>query len=106
MPGMNEDDKLQVLAQEDNFLYFNKGEFPCLFMIQVKEGFARFEVKDANSLQILLEYSKGKSLQVEWVQAVINDEFHTREYATFPGGKFVAHLLGNDVFQQGEILES
>ncbi len=96
----NEERALARLAEEEKFLYFSKGVFPCIFLIHVKEGFARFEVRDEGALSVLMDYCMHKSLQVEWVQAVLNDEFHTREYEHFPGGKFVAHHLGEDVLDE------
>ncbi|MBI3894132.1 MAG: hypothetical protein HY303_21650 [Candidatus Wallbacteria bacterium] len=94
------DARLARLAAQEKFLYFTKGVYPCLFMVHVKEGFARFEVRDESALQVLLDYCVQKSLQVEWVQAILNDEFHTHEYEEFPGGKYIAHHLGEAVLDE------
>jgi hypothetical protein len=97
---LDNDEAVAKLAEQERFLYFTKGTYPCVFLIHVQEGFARFEVRDENSLRVLMEYCVEKSLQVEWVQAVLNDEFHTREYADYPGGKYIAHYLGDGVLDE------
>jgi hypothetical protein len=78
------------LTIAENFIYFHKGTFPCLFLVEVQEGFARFDVKDEESLQILLEYARGKKLHVSWARAVANDAKNRKAYRNYPGGKYVA----------------
>ncbi|MBI4871185.1 MAG: hypothetical protein HY814_06420 [Candidatus Riflebacteria bacterium] len=95
-----DEDALLSLARGEKFVYFTRGQFPCLFLIQVEEGFIRLEVQEDASLELLLAYCKAKSLRVEWVQAVLNDEFHTREFEGFPGGKYVAHHMGDQLFTE------
>ncbi len=78
------------LTIAENWIYFHKGEFPCLFLVEVQEGFARFDVKDQDSLGILLEYAQKKNLHVSWARAVANDAQNRKAYKNYPGGKFVA----------------
>ena len=96
-------ESLEALARNEKFLYFSRGEFPCLFLVQVQEGFMRLEIKDETAFELLTDYCKQKAMQIEWVQAVLNDEFHTKEYEDFPGGKYIAHLVSSDVFEQAEV---
>ena len=78
------------LTIAENFIYFHKGAFPCLFLMEVQEGFARFDVKDEESLGILLDYARQKSLNVSWARAVANDAKNRKAYRNYPGGKYVA----------------
>lgn len=78
------------LTIADGFIYFHKGEYPCLFLVEVQEGFARFDVKDDDSLGILIEYARQKNLHVSWARAVVDDAQNRKAYKNYPGGKFVA----------------
>ena len=80
----------------DGFIYFAKGEFPCIFLMEVHEGVARFEVKDPDTLDRLLSYCKDKSYGVSWARAVADDPKNRRLYEGFPGGKYVASSRGPD----------
>ena len=78
------------LTIAENFIYFHKGTFPCLFLVEVAEGFARFDIKDEDSLNILLNYCNQKRYSVNWARAVANDERNRKAYRNYPGGKYVA----------------
>ncbi len=80
------------LTIAENFIYFHKGAFPCLFLVEVQEGFARFDVKDQDSLDTLLGYCSQKNLHVSWARAVVNDPKNRKAYRNYPGGKFVASV--------------
>ncbi|MBI4863308.1 MAG: hypothetical protein HY815_24035 [Candidatus Riflebacteria bacterium] len=78
------------LTIADSFIYFHKGAFPCLFLMECTEGFARFEVKNQESLDILMVYCSQKNLHVGWAKAVADDSRNRKVYRNFPGGKYVA----------------
>jgi hypothetical protein len=78
------------LTIAENFIYFHRGAFPCLFVMEVEEGFAQLDVKDQRSLDILLAYCEGKMYTVNWAQAVENEPKNRRAYRNYPGGKYVA----------------
>ena len=78
------------LTIAEGFIYFHKGEFPCLFLVEVQEGFARFDIKDNNSLDIMFDYCKRKSYAVSWARAIVNDPQNRKAYRNYPGGKYVA----------------
>jgi hypothetical protein len=96
-------ESLEALVRNEKFLYFSRGEFPCLFLVQVQEGFMRLEIKDETAFELLMTYCREKSMQIEWVQAILNDEFHTKEYEDFPGGKYIAHQVSCDILEQAGI---
>jgi hypothetical protein len=79
-----------ALTTHQNFIYFHKGEFPCMFLLEVQEGFARFDVKDEDSLTKLMTYAAQKNLHVNWARAVANDAKNRKAYKNYPGGKYVA----------------
>ncbi len=79
-----------ALTIAENFIYFHKGAFPCLFLLEVQEGFARFDVKDEDSLAKLMGYAAQKNLHVSWARAVANDAQNRKAYRNYPGGKYVA----------------
>lgn len=81
-----------ALTIAENWIYFHKGTFPCLFLVEVQEGYARFDIKDVESLGILLDYARQKNLHVSWARAVANDAKNRKAYKNYPGGKYVASM--------------
>jgi len=84
------------LTIAESFIYFQKGDFPCLFLLECKEGFARFDVENQKSLDILLNYSNEKKYQVDWARAVADDPQNRKTFRNYPGGKYVATLQANN----------
>ncbi len=84
---------IENLVKNDRWMYFQKGEFPALFYLQVEEGMAKVEVPDRANLEILLRFAASKGYQVEWTQAVPDHPDYTEELQGFPGGRFVAHWV-------------
>ena len=74
-----------------NYEYFRKGEVPCFFLVEVQEGFARFDIRSREQLAIMLKYLAENAYQVEWTSAVVKEDTVLEEYDGFPGGKYVAH---------------
>ena len=72
---------------------FEKGAVPCIFKIQVKEGFCRFNLTSKDSLELMLRYCEGKSYRVEWTSAVLKESKEADTYKGFPGGMYVAHCV-------------
>lgn len=91
-----------VLTIAENFIYFHKGEFPCLFLMECEEGFARFDVKNQESLDILMRYADEKHYHVNWARAVANDARNRKAYRNYPGGKYVATIAGHEESDSGE----
>ena len=79
------------LRELERYETFKKGELPCIFKIQVKEGFCRFNVSKEESLQLLLNYCQSKSYQVEWTSAVLKETAEAEAYTGFPGGMYIAY---------------
>ena len=81
---------------------FEKGAVPCIFKIQVKEGFTRFNVTEQENLKILLAYCQQKKYEVRWTSAVLKEDAAADVYKGFPGGMYVAicqdpsQILGSD----------
>jgi hypothetical protein len=84
----------------DRYVTFEKGATPCIFRIQVEEGFARVNILDQQNLRIMLEYCEKKNYRVEWTSAVLKESAEARDFDGFPGGLYVAHLL--DVEARGD----
>jgi len=75
---------------------FEKGAVPCIFKIQVKEGFCRFNVSTAENLELLLKYCAAKRYRIEWTSAVLKETPEAQAYTGFPGGMYVAHCMDPD----------
>ena len=82
-----------TITEEDvkNYEYFKKGEVPCFFLVEVEEGFARFEIRTKENLATMIRYLARKKYEVQWTAAVIKEDASLKEYRGFPGGKYVAH---------------
>ena len=78
------------LNELERYETFEKGALPCIFKIQVKEGFTRFNVTDEENLKILLTYCQQKNYHVEWTSAVLKEDPQADVYKGFPGGMYVA----------------
>lgn len=74
-----------------NYEYFQKGAVPCFFLVEVAEGFARFDVRSEEQLATMMAYLQENGYQVEWSSAVIKEDTVLEEYRGYPGGKYVAH---------------
>lgn len=85
------------MHNEDGYRHFVKGTFPALFLLQVNEGLARFEVPDRENLDVLLRYCKEHGYQVEWTERVIDRPEFTEELEGFPGGRYVAHVIPDEI---------
>ena len=81
------------ITEEDlkNYEYFQKGAVPCFFLVEVEEGFARFEIRTKENLAMMIRYLESKNYKVQWTSAVIKEDTVLREYRGYPGGKYVAH---------------
>ena len=80
----------ELIEKANSFLYFNKAAFPCQFLIEVEEGYAKVDVEDQDSLDSLLNYCRNRSLHVTWTRALANEESSRAILSRFPGGKYVA----------------
>jgi hypothetical protein len=84
---------------DSRYHHFQRGETPAQFFLQVEEGMARFDVPDAANLSTLLEYSRSNGYQVEWTDKIRNEELGDLD--GFPGGRYVAHRLPENVLEPG-----
>lgn len=99
---------LLKLAEEDRFRYYERHEMPALFVLQVAEGLVKLPVRDLEDLNKLLAYSRKKGLRVEWSKAVLDRPEFTEELEGYPGGRYVAHSLPEDMLdvRQGGAVET
>ena len=81
-----------------NYEYFKKGEVPCFFLVEVKEGFARFDIRSKEQLAVMMAYLQSQKYQVQWTSAIIKEDIVLEEYEGFPGGKYIAHRSDLDTF--------
>jgi len=90
------------LNELERYETFEKGAVPCIFKLQVKEGFCRFNITEQDNLKILLTYCSTKKYEVNWTSAVLKEDPGADVYRGFPGGMYVAtcqnpeDLIGND----------
>lgn len=78
------------LNELERYETFEKGEVPCIFKLQVKEGFCRFNITEIENLEILLKYCKEKQYEVNWTSAVLKEDPDVDVYRGFPGGMYIA----------------
>lgn len=82
----------ELIEKANSFVYFNKAAFPCQFLIEVAEGYAKVDVEDQDSLDSLITYCRNRSLHVSWTRAIASEEASREVQRRFPGGKYVASL--------------
>ena len=80
------------METSSDHLYFDQTAFPCQFLIEVKEGFARMDVPNQDSLNRLMAYCNDQAYHVNWTRAVSNKEEASSILTRFPGGKYVASM--------------
>ncbi len=99
---------LNSLSAEELSRYelFERGSVPCIFLIQVAEGFCRFNVTRRESLELLLDYCRSKGYRVEWTAGVLKGSSEAELYRGYPGGKYIAHTGYVPPQTDGLLLES
>ena len=78
------------LNELERYETFEKGAVPCIFKLQVQEGFCRFNITEQENLNILLVYCKKKHYEVNWTSAVLKEDPDADVYKGFPGGLYIA----------------
>lgn len=85
---------------------FAQGQFPAQFFLQVQEGMARFDVPDAENLEVLLGYCRKHGYRVEWTGQLPEDPVEMQDMLRSPGGRYIGHRLPEEVLRPEFDLES